>query len=176
MAEATREEGMSYHGAIFGETGSGKTYLASHKLARAFRAAGVGVLAHVPEGHHWEAASRVYHDGEKFIPVVNASRRCAVFVEMSDAVVSRHDEDFTRLATWSRNLGHRCFFIAQRHTQINPTIRDQCGMLWLFRVGRKTASILAEEYVDDALLQASELPDYHYIFKQRGQPATIHQP
>jgi hypothetical protein len=166
---------VSYHGLFLGETGGGKTTKA-RRLAAAFGAQGIPVLAYVPEGAAWPEAARVFHDEARFITTCDAARRCAIFVEMSDAVVSRYNEEFTRLATWYRNLGHRCFFLAQRHTQINPTIRDQCGMLWLFRVGAKTAAILAEEFVDDALLGAPGLGDYHYLFKRRGQPATRHAP
>lgn len=167
---------MSYHGLFLGETGSGKTTKAQ-KLAAGMRRAGIGVLAHIPEGvPPWPEADRCIYAAERFIATVNAARRCAVFVEMSDASVSKYNEDFVRLATWARNLGHRCFFIAQRHTQINPTIRDQCGRLWLFRVGAKTADILAEEFVDDALKRAPALGDWHYIFKERGRPAGFHRP
>lgn len=167
---------MSYHGLFLGETGSGKTNLAQC-VAGGFRRAGLGVLAHIPQGvPPWAAADRCIYDAERFIDTVNRARRCAVFVEMSDASVSKYNDDFIKLATWARNLGHRCFFIAQRHTQINPTIRDQCGRLWLFRVGPKTADILAEEFVDDTLRQACALADWHYMFKERGKPATTHQP
>jgi hypothetical protein len=167
---------MSYHNLALGETGSGKTSL-MQEVAGGFRRAGLGVLAHIPAGvPAWPAASRCVYEAERFIDLVNRSRRCAVFMEMSDASVSKYNEDFIKLATWSRNLGHRCFFIAQRHTQISPTIRDQCGRLWLFRVGVKTAEILAEEFVDDALKAAPGLANWHYLFKERGQPATMHLP
>jgi hypothetical protein len=167
---------MSYHGLGLGETGSGKTTV-MQAVAGGFRRAGIGVLAHIPEGvAPWPQADRCVYDPARFIELVNASRRCAVFVEMSDASVSKYNEDFIKLATWTRNLGHRCFFIAQRHTQISPTIRDQCGRLWLFRVGVKTADILAEEFVDDALKAAPRLADWHYLFKERGRPATVHLP
>ncbi len=167
---------MSFHGLFLGETGSGKTYKARNSLAATFRKQGVGVLAFVPRGHSWTEANWQSSDPDRFIRMVNAARRCAVFVEFSDAKVSKFDDDFTELATWTRNLGHRCFFIAQRHTQVNPTIRDQCRFLWLFRVGFKTADILAEEYVDRSLTAAPNLPDYHYILKKRGVPATTHTP
>ena len=166
---------MAFHGMFLGETGSGKTFKA-RTVAGEFRAASVPVLSFIPEGHHWSEATRNYHDPERFIAMVNASRRCAVFVEFSDASVEKFDVGFSRLATWSRNLGHRCYFIAQRHTQIAPTIRDQCRFLWLFRVGFKTADILAEEYVDRALTGAPNLKDYHYFLKKRGVPATMHGP
>jgi hypothetical protein len=40
----------------------------------------------------------------------------------------------------------------------------------------KTADILGEEFVDDALKHASGLANWHYIFKERGRPATFHRP
>jgi energy-coupling factor transporter ATP-binding protein EcfA2 len=167
---------MSYHGLFLGETGSGKTTLA-RACAGVFRRSGIGVLAHIPAGvPPWPEADRCIYEPGRFIETANLARRCAIFIEMADASVSKYNEDFTKLATWARNLGHRCFFIAQRHTQINPTIRDQCGHLWLFRVGVKTASILAEEFVDPALEQAPDLADWHYLLKKRGVPATVHRP
>lgn len=166
---------MSYHGLFQGETGSGKTYKA-RQLAATFAEKRVPVLALVPPGHFWKEATWQTHDVGRFTIKANMSRRCALFIEFSDADADKFDEGITRLFTWSRNYGHRCFAICQRHTQINPTIRDQCAFLWLFRVGSKTAGLLAEEYVEPLLAQAPRLPNYHFIFKRRGAPATLHGP
>lgn len=166
---------MSFHGMFLGETGSGKTYKA-RQLAATFRKSGVAVLSFIPEGHSWSEASWQTSDSERFVAKFNRARSCAVFIEISDAVVAKSDADFVRMFTWGRNLGHRVFAIAQRHTQINATIRDQCRWLWLFRVGFKTADILAEEYVDRTLCAAPSLKDYHFILKKRGIPATTHTP
>jgi hypothetical protein len=90
---------MSYHGLFLGETGSGKTTRAQG-VAGELRRAGLGVLAHIPAGvPPWPEANRCIYEPARFIETVNASRRCAVFVEMSDASVSKYNEDFTKLAT-----------------------------------------------------------------------------
>lgn len=166
---------MSFHGLFLGETGSGKTFKA-RQLAATFKASGVPVLALVPPGHAWTEAAWQTNDVGAFVAKANASRRCALFMEFADADADKFDDGLTRLFTWSRNYGHRAFAICQRHTQVNPTIRDQCRFLWLFRVGAKTAGLLAEEYVEPLLVHAPTLPDYHFFFKKRGTPATLHAP
>jgi len=163
---------MSYHVLTLGSCGTGKTYF-NQRLAAGCKKAGLGVLALIPKGFPpWPEADRTIYDPAQFLTTAHKARRCAIFIEMSDAAISRYDEDFIHLATYGRHLGHRCFFIAQRHTQINSTIRDQCGTLFLFRVGPKTAALLAEEFVDQALHDAAALTGHSYFHKQHGIPAV----
>jgi hypothetical protein len=163
---------MSFHCLTLGSCGTGKTYF-NQRLAAGFQKAGMGVLALIPQGFPpWPEADRTLYDPAVFLDTAHKARRCALFIEMSDANISRYDNEFIHLATFSRHLGHRCFFIAQRHTQISATIRDQCGTLFIFRVGAKTAAILAEEFVDPALNDAPTLQGHSYIVKQHGKPAT----
>ena len=105
---------MTPHGLILGGTGTGKSHLAENALARAFRKNGVGVLVHTHSGFlPWKHADRTITDPAAFIDTAGKARKCALFIEMADARVGKFDEEFTRLATYARHLGHRCFFIAQ---------------------------------------------------------------
>ncbi len=154
---------------ILGQGRSGKTTLAK-QLAAGFRRAGVGVLVLHLAGDPWEAASWQTDDPDRFSAMFWRARRCACFMEFADAGVEKFAKDFERTATQGRHLGHRMFYIAQRHTQISTLIRDQWDAFWLFACGVKTAASLVEEFADPAISEAMTYPRYQYLFKRRCMP------
>jgi hypothetical protein len=154
---------------ILGQGRSGKTTLAK-QLAAGFRQGGVGVLALTLPHDTWEPASWQTSDPERFVAMFNRAERCACFMEFSDAGVGKFAKPFEDMFTKGRHRGHRMFAIAQRHTQISPLIRDQWDAFWLFSCGKKTAETLAEEFGDDAILEAVTYPRYQYLFKRRVIP------
>lgn len=160
---------------ILGQGRSGKTTLAK-ALAAGFRRNGVGVLALTLPHDTWEAASWQTSDPERFVRMFNRATGCACFMEFSDASVDKFSKPFEEMFTKGRHRGHRMFAIAQRHTQISPLIRDQWDAFWLFACGRKTADVLADEFGDDDIFQASAFPRYRYLFKQRCLPIRFGGP
>ncbi|MFA6287755.1 MAG: hypothetical protein WC661_10270 [Opitutaceae bacterium] len=92
-------------------------------------------------------------------------------MELSDAKAEKFDDRIADLFTSGRHLGHRCFFIAQRFSQVQPTIREQCSYLWLFKTGPKAAAYLAEEFADLTLMKSANLPDRCFLFKEGNAPA-----
>lgn len=154
---------------ILGQGKSGKTTLAK-ALAAGFRRNGVGVLALTLPHDTWAEASWQTSDPERFAAMFNRAERCACFVEFSDASVGKFNTAFSDMFTKGRHRGHRVWAIAQRHTQVSPTIRDQWDAFWLFSCGVKTADILADEFGDEAIREAATYPRYRYLFKQRCMP------
>ena len=73
--------------------------------------------------------------------------------------------------TRGRHNGNRFFFVAQRFSQVEPTVREQCSFLWLFKVSESAAKQLSEEFADRAILAATNLPDRSFIFKRGNAPA-----
>jgi hypothetical protein len=161
------------HGIIAGMTLSGKTHLAKTLAQGALnRGAGVCVL-HKPR-EEWPLVGDALfqtEDPELFLRVVRGARSCICFVEMTDArysdgnPIDKNDVRFHALATDSRHEGHEVFFLCQRPVALDPSIRENVSRLFLFRVGDMSASRLAEEFSDPALLRAPTLERYHYLEK-----------
>lgn len=165
---------MSIHGCFFGRTFTGKSHKA-REVAAGFKRARVGVIALVPADqlHAWkDCAHWVTADLDLFCAKVAASKRCAVFCELADAGADKFDDRIRAMFTRGRHDGHRIFFIAQRFSQVEPTVREQCAFLWLFKTAPKAAAVLAEEFADPALLAAAGLPDRSFVFKRGNAPAV----
>jgi energy-coupling factor transporter ATP-binding protein EcfA2 len=161
------------HSLIIGTTGSGKTTLAI-ELARAYKRRKRPVLVLDPfRDARWRDAgvTLLTDNPEHFMRAATRNRDCALFIDESGKVVGRYNDDMFWLATDARHYGHSSHFIAQRAMQLSPTVRDQCEYLFLFRVSRRDAKLLAEEYTDDSLLESSALPKGEYFFKSRFGPA-----
>ena len=163
------------HATIAGMTESGKTFGAMC-LAKALRAEGVSTLVLHKPMEIWpaDAASWQTDDIERFLPMFDGSRGCAVFMELSDAAVSKYDARVHRCFTAGRHLGHSVHYITQRPATVHPAIRENCSALYLFNCAPNAAAIWAEEFNDAALLRAPELPAYCFLHKpSRFAPAVL---
>lgn len=96
-------------------------------------------------------------DQEEFLSAMYASRSCALFIDESGAAIGRYAGPMAVVATQSRHFGHRAHFLTQRAAQLDRTVRDQCSTLYLFRVGRKDAEMLADEFGYDEIKNACDL-------------------
>lgn len=174
------------HSLIVGTTLSGKTQLAK-ALSNEYAQKGVPSLVLDPLRSRWDNAAFQTTDPDKFSDVVRKSTRCAVFVDESGNIMGRWDTTLQWLATEARHFGHRSHFISQRPALLNLTVRDQCEHIFIFRVSQKDAKMLAEEFVNDDLLDAAKLPKLHFIWVQRfgetkrgridfqnGQPVVVY--
>lgn len=165
---------MSIHGCFFGRTFTGKTHKAQ-EVAAGFKRGRVGVLALVPAGeiHKWKECTHwVTDDIDLFCAKVAASRRCAVFIELADADADKFDPRIRAMFTKGRHFGNRFFFVAQRFSQVEPTVREQCAFLWLFKTSIAAAKVLADEFADPLLIAAQNLPDRSFLFKRGNAPAV----
>jgi len=165
------------HRAMVGQTGSGKTF-AAQQSAKAYLAAGRGVLVLHKERERWPlpASPLVWqtHDPEAYERMYWRAKECACFMELADADVEKHDARFHRMFTQGRHEGHRNFYLSQRAAQVHPNIRENCESLCLFSVPMKGARLWAEEFNDDALLGAVQLPPKYFYFKaSRYVPAKL---
>jgi len=157
------------HGLILGMTESGKTTLAK-KLARDFKASGIGVIVLDPmHDPNWVCDFKTDNQ-EKFLDVLWRSKSCAVFIDEAGEAVGRYAELMHRTATKGRHWGHRCFYIAQRITQIAPLVRDQCSHLFLFNSSLGDSKIHANEWNHKELEQAFTLRQGEYFYCTRYSP------
>lgn len=111
-------------------------------------------------------AEFVTKDPDLFIETVKASRSCAVFVDECGIWVNDGFIDLLQwLATNARHYGHNVHFISQRAQQLNPTIRDQCSHLFLFKQSFDDAKSLTRNFATDDLLAAPSLKAGEYLGK-----------
>jgi hypothetical protein len=137
-----------------------------------FRREGIPVLVLDPDLRKDWNADFITDDPDHFLAVVKANRRCALFIDEGGITVGRYPKEMEWTATNSRKWGHRAFFIAQRASQISPTVRGQCVSVLVFRQATEDAKILAREFVSDKFKEASTLAQGEYIAKIGfdGQP------
>lgn len=113
------------------------------------------VLTPLPDPN-WNT-EHIFSDSNLFLQVVFASRNCDVFIDESGEMIGRYADVMGKLATRSRHYGHNVHFIAQRASQLDKTIRDQCSNLFLFCVSMDDAKTLSNEYAKEELKNANLL-------------------
>lgn len=144
------------HVLIVGMTASGKTTLAK-KILQTYKAKGIKTAVLDPlNDPTWDADFQT-DDPEEFLDVVYRSQSCALFIDESGTAIGRYAGPMQVLATQSRHFGHRAYFITQRASQLDRTVRDQCETLFLFRVGKMDGDTMAEEFGYPELKQANIL-------------------
>lgn len=164
------------HSLIVGTTASGKTTLAK-RLCQKFRDQGDLTIVFTPmEGDEWAADEIWEWDGsesdvEAFLDFVFSHTSAHVFVDEAGDVKGRVERRFTQLASKGRHWGHRVYFISQRSRDIHIRIRNNCLHVFAFSQYRYDAELLAQDFNDDALLQAEHLPQGQCIVKERFKPA-----
>lgn len=106
-------------------------------------------------------------DVDQFIEVAFANERCLLIIDEAGEAIGRAMSDDgakrVKLATRSRHRGHSAYFIAQRPSMINRTIRMQCEIAYIFKQVPAEARILAGEF-DPECLQAVNLARYECLF------------
>lgn len=95
-----------------------------------------------------------------------------MFIDESGEMIGRYADVMGKLATRSRHYGHNAHFIAQRASQLDKTIRDQCSNLYLFCVSMDDAKTLANEYGKEELKQANNLGKGELFKTGRFQPVV----
>jgi hypothetical protein len=143
-------------------TESGKTTLAK-RLARQYKQADVHVIVldslNDPE---WDCDFQTT-DPDEFLRVFWASRRCAVFIDEAGDAVGRYNTVMQRTATRGRHWGHAVHFISQRGVQIAPTVRDQCGHLFLLTSSIADGKVHANEWNRPELMRCNQLKKGNYF-------------
>lgn len=112
---------------------------------------------------------------DEFLDVMYSSRQCALFVDESGDAIGRYAGPMAKLATQSRHFGHKAHFLTQRSVLLDRTIRDQCSTLFIFRVGKRDADTLAEEFGYDELRQVNDLGRGEFYKVTRFSPPEKHR-
>ena len=150
------------HCLIFGMTESGKTTLAK-RLAQRFKYNEVPVIVldslNDPE---WQCDFQTT-DPEEFLRVFWSSKRCACFIDEAGDAVGRYNTVMQRTATRGRHWGHSVHYISQRGVQIAPTVRDQCGHIFLLTTSVQDGKVHANEWNQPDLLACNSLAKGNYF-------------
>lgn len=174
------------HATIAGMTESGKTHCA-RQIARGLLASGVRTLVLHKPREPWDKkeASQQTSDPELFLSAYEAigkhnsktGQSCAAFMELSDATVDKYDSRFHLCFTQGRHDGFRNFFLTQRAAFVHPAIRENCSLIYLFNCTPKACDIWVEEFNDERLSLAADLPPHYYVHKSaRFSPARLYVP
>ena len=152
------------HVLILGITQTGKTTLA-FRLAQKYKAANVNVLVLDPDKRSGWNADFLTDNPAEYLEVVKVNQSCALFIDESGEMIGRYAKEMAWLATNSRKWGHKAHFITQRATQLDPTIRNQCTTIFLFKQSLNDTKDLANEFCSEELEMAHTLAAGEYLCK-----------
>ncbi|MBL4572923.1 MAG: ATP-binding protein [Gammaproteobacteria bacterium] len=150
------------HTAIWGTTRTGKSSLAK-EMARVYQSMGIKVLVHDPVFDSTWPADFKTDNFELFLEVYWESEGCMCFFDEAYKSCFHKNDAAIATATMGRHRGHINHYIAHRPTMIDVTIREQCTKMFLFRIGKKDAKLVAEDWSEDVLLRCNEFKQGQYF-------------
>lgn len=157
------------HSLIFGMTESGKTTLAK-KLAARYKYNEVPVIVlDSLNDPGWECDYQTT-DPDEFLRVFWSSKRCACFIDEAGDAVGRYNTVMQRTATRGRHWGHAVHYISQRGVQIAPTVRDQCGHIFLLTSSLDDGKVHASEWNKPELKTCNSLAKGNFFHCTRFDP------
>lgn len=147
------------HCLAVGVSRSGKTTLCK-ALASAFnKSAVVGVYD--PLLTDWDA-DFVTDDFRKFVEFAQANTSGYMFVDEAYTIKDKeHRAMLNACLTRGRHYGHSFILISQRFTLVEPTARNQCERVFVFKQAPRDADALYDDYCHPEI---KELPKF-----QRGE-------
>lgn len=171
------------HSLILGMTESGKTTLGK-RLAHHYFRMGFCVIVLDPMSDpgfkveqtdstdlelKYQLRKRFFQtdDPDKFLNVFWSARQAMVFIDEAGDAVGKYDVAMQQTATKGRHWGHSVHFMSQRGAQLSPTVRDQCGHLFLFTTSLRDSKIHSDEWNKPELLEASQLKQGEFFHVTR---------
>lgn len=144
------------HSLICGVTMSGKTTLA-RAFAQHFCKKGEKVIVYDPLGTHtangadWGEGAIVFRDDFQFFDYLTSDgvSHAHVFIDESADLFSLENRDNFWLATRGRHFGFQLYFIAQRPKMLAPTVRNQCGFCYMFRLSKDDSKEISADFGHD---------------------------
>lgn len=136
-------------------------------MSMTYRSRGIKVIVLDPladEGWHADFCT---DDPNVFLSIYWDSRRCAVFIDEAGDVAGHYDNAMIMTAKRGRHWGHINHYLTQRGAEISPTIRNNCGRLFLFTTHGEDCKIHAREWNNPTLLQGPTLPQGDYFTTSR---------
>lgn len=155
------------HTIVTGLSRSGKTHLC-RKIAEAIKAH-KRVLVLDTFGAGWSCDWQTT-DAAEFVRIAKLNTNCLLVVDDGADTLNKHDAAFNWLGTQSRHWGH-CFLInAQRYVEISPSIRNNAITTFAFKLSKKDAKLLSEDFADESLLSVTTLQKYEFLAGGKYKP------
>ena len=140
------------HTLICGVTMSGKTTLA-HKFAHELASQGQAIIVFDPvmtptAAGTWPESALLFDDETEFFNylVKEEVNKAHVFIDESGDVFNLTKPWNFWLLTRGRHFGFSVFLIAQRPKMLAPTVRNQCGRAYVFRLARDDLKEIAADF------------------------------
>jgi GTPase SAR1 family protein len=168
-------------GGIFGPKKSGKTTLACHLAREYWNAENRRTLVNDPNGtdtwgpHCWLPETVIegrrildQEREERFWEAVWATHNCLIICDDAGKTINRNSElndVFTRI----NHNGHKLLVVGHGGTNLNPLMRQQMDVLYLFRTTPKESEKWFEVFGDEQLKQAHKLQQYEFLYVRQYQ-------
>jgi ATPase family associated with various cellular activities (AAA) len=165
------------HHLYLGATNMGKSTLARRNAAD-FKRRGIHVLALDPYKAKWQSwppGTWCTSDIAALRRKAEVSQRCVIFIDEAGRLVGRGSTatEHQWFTTESRHEPHyhlTCL-ITQAGQQLDPTLRSQCSVGYIFRLSRNDARFAGDIFADDRIASmAPELVQREFLYVEIGKP------
>lgn len=166
------------NGGIFGPKLSGKTTLAKALSRQLWQTEQRRTLVLDPHAEVWGEHALVFTDEKKFWEAVWSVENCLVVVEEAAATI-RRERTLVPVFTRLRHNNHKLLVIGHSGMDLLPVMRQQIDLIFLFRQPKSAATVWAETFTEEGLLQSQSLKQYEFIrcelYQQPGK-MKLNQP
>lgn len=119
-------------------------------------------------------ADYVTSDPVEFITIAKKNKNCTLIIDEAGNYCGQYDKETWWLATQARHWGHQSIFIGQRANMIAKNIRDNCSVLFCFRISPSDAKLISDDFCFPELLEAPSLEQGQCFHAKRyGIPQKI---
>lgn len=150
-----------------GVTMSGKT-TAARVYSRAFCAHRIPVLVYDPvetatAGGGWGDGAQIFNTPETFLKKLAETGPCKIFIDEAADIFSLREPQNFWIATRGRHFGWQLFIITQRPMMIAPTVRNQCGEAYIFRLTSADLGNIGSDFGHDLRPYRLDTGDYLHL-------------
>jgi hypothetical protein len=161
------------NGGIFGPKLSGKTTLARTLSKQFWQREQRRTLVLDPHLEMWGEHAKAYESEKDFWEAVWKVQSCLIVVEEAAATI-RRERSLVPVFTRLRHNNHKLLVIGHSGMDLLPVMRQQLDLIFLFRQPKSAATVWAETFTEDGLLQSTTLKQYEFIrCELYGQPQKM---
>jgi len=155
------------HTGIFGPTQCGKTTLGK-SLCTDWERRKWSCLVLDPLGSKWPCTWQT-EDAEDFIAKAKQAKNCKLFVDEAGLTINR-ERAMQWLFVTARHWGHQTFVLGHAGGQLLPVMRQQIGVLYLFRTHPDEVDMWQHQFIGSDLSRAAQLQQYEFLKVEQFAP------